>query len=111
MVSGASSKILDGLAGVMAAIALCVGLLCAPSIGLFCFAWLFQGRSFRSLVWALTDDLTGLGYITQGLALAVVLGVSAMALARRSGESSLRRRWLLLPHDWGGRAWRLSGLA
>jgi hypothetical protein len=75
-------KLLDGLAWLIAAVALCAGLLCASAVGLFGSAWLFQGRSFRSLVWTLSDQ-TWLVGMAKALGLASGLGLSAIALACR----------------------------
>ena len=81
-VTRASEKAMDALAWLIASVGLCAGLLCASAVGLFSSAWLFSGRSFRSLVWALTDP-TWLGGMALALTLASGLGLSAIALACR----------------------------
>ena len=77
-VTRAWEKALDGLAWLIASVGLCAGLLCVSAVSLFSAAWLFSGRSFRSLVWALTDP-NWLGGMALALTLVSGLGLSAIA--------------------------------
>ncbi len=81
-VTRAWEKALDGFAWLIACVGLCAGLLCVSAVSLFGSAWLYNGRSFRSLVWALTDP-NWLGGMALALTLLSGLGLSAIALACR----------------------------
>jgi hypothetical protein len=55
MIMHVGTRALDALAWMISAVALCAGLLCLSAVGLFSSAWLLEGRSYRSLVWALSN--------------------------------------------------------
>ncbi len=94
----ALAKILDVFAWMLGALAMSMGIVFLSTIGLFGFVWIWQGNSVLSLIWNFSEPS-----IVKGMAevpvLAMLLGISAIALARRGHR---RRQWSKTA-DWAVR--------
>ena len=83
------SKILDGLAWMLGALALGFALVCATAIVLLWSFYLYQGHSLPNLIWTFSDPL-----ILKGMAdippPVLLLALSAIALAFRGRTAAAR---------------------